>query len=400
MEPTTATVRRKLPGSIWALGFVSLLMDTSSELVHSLLPVLMTSVLGASVAALGVIEGVAEAMAAVSKVFSGTISDYFRKRKALVLLGYGLSALTKPVFPLASSLGWVFSARFVDRIGKGIRGAPRDALVADLVPPELRGAAYGLRQALDSVGAFAGPLLAVAGMALLADNLRGVLGIAVVPAGLCVALIFFGVREPDDAHTAAPRRRLGLADARRLPSRFWLILALGALFTLARFSEAFLILRAKEVGLAIGLVPLVMIVMNLVYSGAAYPAGAAADRFPPRGLLIAGLAMLIVADVLLAAARTPALAFAGAAFWGLHLALTQGLFSKLIADAAPNELRGTAFGVFNLVNGAALLLASVIAGALWTALGSAATFCTGAGFAAIAAIGLLAGRPAARPAAP
>ena len=400
MEPTTATVRRKLPGSIWALGFVSLLMDTSSELVHSLLPVLMTSVLGASVAALGVIEGVAEAMAAVSKVFSGTISDYFRKRKALVLLGYGLSALTKPVFPLASSLGWVFSARFVDRIGKGIRGAPRDALVADLVPPELRGAAYGLRQALDSVGAFAGPLLAVAGMALLADNLRGVLGIAVVPAGLCVALILFGVREPDDAHTAAPRRRLGLADARRLPSRFWLILALGALFTLARFSEAFLILRAKEVGLAIGLVPLVMIVMNLVYSGAAYPAGTAADRFSPRGLLIAGLAMLIVADVLLAAARTPALAFAGAAFWGLHLALTQGLFSKLIADAAPNELRGTAFGVFNLVNGAALLLASVIAGALWTALGSAATFCTGAGFAAIAAIGLLAGRPAARPAAP
>ena len=400
MHATSSPDRRKMPGSIWALGFVSLLMDTSSELVHSLLPVLMSSVMGASVAAIGVIEGIAEATAAISKVFSGTISDFFRKRKALVLLGYGLSALTKPVFPLASSLGWVFGARFLDRVGKGIRGAPRDALVADLVPPELRGAAYGLRQALDSVGAFAGPLLAVAGMALLANNIRGVLWIAVAPAVLCVALIVFGVREPDDAQAAAPRRRLGLADARRLPRRFWLVIALGAVFTLARFSEAFLILRAKEVGLAIGLVPLIMIVMNIVYSGAAYPAGAAADRISPRKLLIAGLAMLIIADGLLAAARSPSLAFAGAAFWGLHMALTQGLFSKLIADAAPGELRGTAFGVFNLVSGAALLLASGIAGALWTAIGSPATFCAGAGFAAIAAAGLLVVRPAGRPAAP
>lgn len=400
MHAATTPARRKMPGSIWALGFVSLLMDTSSELVHSLLPVLMTSVLGASVAAIGVIEGIAEATASISKVFSGTISDFFRKRKALVLLGYGLSALTKPVFPLASSLGWVFGARFLDRIGKGIRGAPRDALVADIVPPELRGAAYGLRQALDSVGAFAGPLLAVAGMALLANNIRGVLWIAVVPAVLCVALIVFGVREPDDAQAAAPRRRLGLADARRLPRRFWLVIALGAVFTLARFSEAFLILRAKEVGLAIGLVPLIMIVMNIVYSGAAYPAGAAADRFSPRGLLIAGLAMLIIADGLLAAARSPSLAFAGAAFWGLHMALTHGLFSKLVADAAPEELRGTAFGIFNLVSGAALLLASGIAGALWTALGSPATFCMGAGFAAVAAAGLLVVRPAARSRAP
>lgn len=400
MHAATSSARRKMPGSIWALGFVSLLMDTSSELVHSLLPVLMSSVMGASVAAIGVIEGIAEAAAAISKVFSGTISDFFRKRKALVLLGYGLSALTKPVFPLASSLGWVFGARFLDRVGKGIRGAPRDALVADIVPPELRGTAYGLRQALDSVGAFAGPLLAVAGMALLANNIRGVLWIAVVPAVLCVALIVFSVREPDDAQAAAPRRRLGLADARRLPRRFWLIIALGAVFTLARFSEAFLILRAKEVGLAIGLVPLIMIVMNIVYSGAAYPAGAAADRISPRWLLIAGLAMLIIADGLLAAARSPSLAFAGAAFWGLHMALTQGLFSKLVADASPGELRGTAFGVFNLVSGMALLLASGIAGALWTALGSPATFCAGAGFATVAAVGLLVVRPAARSRAP
>ncbi len=369
-----------------------MLMDTSSELVHSLLPVLMTTVLGASVATVGVIEGVAEATAAVSKVFSGAVSDFFRKRKALVLLGYGLSAVTKPVFPLAASIGWVFGARFADRIGKGIRGAPRDALIADLVPPEMRGAAYGLRQALDSIGAFAGPLLAVAGMALLAGSIRHTMWIAVIPAVLCVALIIFGVREPDDA-TSAPRKRLGLADARRLPRRFWLVIALGAVFTLARFSEAFLILRAQNVGLAMGFVPLIMIVMNLVYSIGAYPSGAAADRFSARGLLLAGLGVLIVADVLLATARSPLLAFTGAGCWGLHMALTQGLFSKLIANSAPAELRGTAFGVFNLVGGGATLLASAIAGVLWTAIGPAATFGASAAFAALAAAGLLAVRP-------
>lgn len=391
MEPPRATEssHSRLPGSIWALGLVSLLMDTSSELVHSLLPILMTSVLGASVATIGLIEGVAQATAAFSKVFSGTLSDIFRKRKILVLLGYGLSACTKPIFPWAHSIGWVFGARFVDRIGKGIRGAPRDALVADIVPPGMRGAAYGLRQALDSVGAFAGPLLAVASMALLADNVRAVLWIAVVPAILCVALIVFGVHEPDDPKSAAPRKRLALADARRLPVRYWLVVALGGIFTLARFSEAFLVLRARDVGLAIGLVPLIMIVMNLVYSAGAYPAGAAADRISPRRLFIAGLGMLVVSDVLLAAANSPLPVFAGASFWGLHMAFTQGLLAKLVADTAPGELRGTAFGVFNLVSGAALLLASVIAGALWTALGPPATFLAGAAFAALAAAGLL-----------
>ena len=388
---TSARPRRALPGGIWALGLVSMLMDTSSELVHSVLPVLLSSVLGASAATIGVIEGVAEATAAVSKVFSGAISDFFRRRKALVLLGYGLSAGTKLVFPLAATIGGVFGARFTDRIGKGIRGAPRDALIADLVPPDLRGAAYGLRQALDSVGAFAGPLLAVAGLALLNGNIRGTMWIAVVPAVLCVALIVFGVHEPADA-AAAPRRRLGLADARRLPLRFWLVIALGAVFTLARFSEAFLILRAQDVGLALGFVPLIMIVMNLVYAAGAYPAGATADRFSARGLLLAGLGVLMVADLLLAAARSPLLAFTGAGFWGLHMALTQGLFSRLVANAAPAELRGTAFGVFNLVGGGATLLASIIAGALWTALGPAATFGAGAGFAALAAAGLLAFR--------
>lgn len=390
MEPNPSAIRRRaLPGSIWALGLVSLLMDTSSELVHSLLPILMSTVLGASVATIGLIEGIAQATAAIGKVFSGAISDYFRKRKILVLLGYGLAALTKPIFPLANSIGWVFAARFVDRIGKGIRGAPRDALVADIVPPDMRGAAYGLRQALDSVGAFAGPLLAVAFMALLANNIRAVLWIAVVPAFLCVALIVFGVKEPDDPTSAGLRKRLAFSDARRLSRRYWFVVALGAVFTLARFSEAFLILRARDVGLAIGFVPLIMIVMNVVYSAGAYPAGAAADRVSPRALFLAGLGMLIVSDVLLAAASSPLLTFVGAGFWGLHMALTQGLLTKLVADTAPDELRGTAFGIFNLVSGGALLLASVIAGTLWTAVGPAATFLAGAAFAAVAAAGLL-----------
>ncbi len=380
---------RALPRDIWALGFVSLFMDTSSELVHSLLPVFLSTTLGASMLTLGAIEGVAEAAAAVSKVFSGALSDWFRHRKLWVLLGYGLGAAMKPVFALATSVGWVFTARFVDRIGKGIRGAPRDALVADIVPQDLRGAAYGLRQALDSVGAFAGPLLALAFMALWADNVRAVLWVAVVPAAVTVLLIVFGVREPTAAHAAGVRRRLSLGSARRLPRRYWLIVLLGAVFTLARFSEAFLVLRAQDVGLRVGLVPLIMIVMNVVYAAAAYPAGAAADHAPARRLLAAGLALLIAADGCLAAASSPSLAFVGAAFWGLHMACTQGLFAKLVADAAPGDLRGTAFGVFNLVGGLATLAASLIAGALWAAAGPPATFYAGAGFAAVAAVGLL-----------
>jgi MFS family permease len=394
--PAARSVYRLLPRSIWALGFVSLLMDSSSELVHSLLPVFMVTVLGASTITVGVIEGVAEATAAITKVFSGALSDYFRKRKVLVALGYGLAAFTKPVFPLATTIGWVFAARFVDRIGKGIRGAPRDALVADIVPPELRGAAYGLRQALDTVGAFIGPLLAIAFMAWFADDIKSVLWVAVVPAFLAVLLLVFAVREPDpESSPRQPglRNRLTFTDVRRLSVRYWLVVALAAVFTLARFSEAFLILRAQDVGLAIGYVPLIMIVMNVVYAAVAYPAGVAADRMSARKLVVLGLAVLIIADVVLALAASPGVAFAGAAFWGLHMALTQGLLSKLVADTAPAELRGTAFGIFNLVSGGALLLASVIAGTLWSEFGASATFVAGAIFAAVAALGLLFFRP-------
>jgi MFS family permease len=308
-----------------------------------------------------------------------------------------LGAITKPVFPLATTIWLVFGARFVDRIGKGIRGAPRDALVADVTPPELRGAAYGLRQSLDSVGAFVGPLLAVAFMIWLANDIKAVLWVAVVPAFLAVLLLIVAVREPEPSeHVSGSRNHLTFADAKSLSLRYWLIVALGAVFTLARFSEAFLILRAQDVGLAVGYVPVIMIVMNVVYALFAYPAGAAADRLSARTLLVFGLGVLVAADVVLALAASPGIAFLGAAFWGLHMALTQGLLSKLVADTAPAELRGTAFGIFNLVSGGTLLLASVIAGSLWSVFGASATFIAGASFAALAAMGLLLYRPKAR----
>lgn len=391
--PSTRTFRH-LPSDIWVLGFVSLFMDASSELVHSLLPVFMASVLGASMVTIGLVEGVAEATASITKVFSGALSDYLGKRKWLVVSGYGLGAITKPLFPLATSVTWVFIGRFVDRIGKGIRGAPRDALVADITPQALRGAAYGLRQALDSVGAFVGPLLAVVLMGLLADDITAVLWAAVVPAAFAVVLLIVAVREPEHSQGESRERvRLTVAAVRRLPRAYWAVVLLGAVFTLSRFSEAFLVLRAQNVGLAIGYVPTVMIAMNIAYAGVAYPAGKAADRFSARLLLILGLGILIVADLLLAVAKTPLLVFAGAACWGVHMGLTQGLLSKLVADTSAATLRGTAFGIFNIVSGVVLLVASVVAGWLWSAIGPSATFLAGGIFAMLTVIGLIAYRP-------
>jgi MFS family permease len=381
---------RALPPGIWALGLSAMFMDMSSELVHSLLPVFMVSVLGASMVTIGFLEGVAEATAAITKIFSGALSDYLGKRKFLVVLGYGLGAITKPVFPLASSISWVFGARFTDRVGKGIRGAPRDALVADITPAELRGAAYGLRQSLDSVGAFLGPLLAIAFMALWANDIKTVLWVAVLPAFISVALLF-GVREPDAHPDQADKSSpISLSSAKRLQSSYWIIVAFGAVFTLARFSEAFLVLRAQSVGLPVGLVPMIMIVMNVVYAASAYPAGIASDHLSRRMMLCAGLAMLVLADLTLAFASTPWQVFTGAGIWGLHMGFTQGLFNKLVAGSAPAELRGSAFGIFNLVSGLALFLASVIAGSMWDLIGPSATFIAGAILAVIAGIGILA----------
>ena len=390
-QGTEPAAWRALPAGVWALGLGSMCMDASSELIHSLLPMFMATVLRSSMVTIGLVEGVAEATAAITKVFSGALSDYLGRRKLPLVLGYALAALTKPVFPLATSIGWVFAARFVDRIGKGIRGAPRDALVAHIAPPQSRGAAYGLRQALDSAGAVIGPLLAVGFMLWFADDIQAVMWVAVVPAFIAVVLLARYVKEPAPADAgAAARAPLTMADVKRLSLRYWLVVLVGAVFTLARFSEAFLLLRAQDVGLARGHVPLAMVVMNVFYAAFAYPAGVAADRIRPRTLLLLGLVLLIAADLILAVALSPLLAFAGAALWGLHMAWTQGLLAKLVADTTPAELHGTAFGIFNLVSGGSLLLASVIAGALWNAFGPSATFLAGALFAAVAAFGLLA----------
>lgn len=382
---------RRVPRGVWALGFVSLLMDVSSEMIHALLPVYLVAVMGTSVLAIGIIEGIAEATAAVTKVFSGAISDWLGKRKLLAAIGYGMAAFTKPVFPLASTLGWVVAARFIDRVGKGIRGAPRDALVADLSPPELRGASFGLRQSLDTVGAFVGPLLAILLMWMTMDNFRAVFWIAVIPAFLAFALIVVAVKDPDGRpRNGRARMPLAPAELARLGGAFWAVVAIAAVFTLARFSEAFLILRAESQGLPLVLVPLVLVVMNVAYALSAYPAGALSDRVDRTAILVAGLVLLIAADLALAFGPGIAGVAAGVVLWGLHMGLTQGLLSALVADTAPEDLRGTAFGMFNLVSGIALLAASVIAGALWDAFGAEGTFVAGACFAAAAMAGLLA----------
>jgi len=381
---------REIPAGVWTLGFVSMLMDISSEMIHALLPIYMVSVLGTSTLAVGLIEGIAEATAAITKIFSGALSDWLGRRKELAALGYGLAAFTKPVFPLAPSLSWLIGARFVDRVGKGIRGAPRDALVADLSPPEIRGASFGLRQSLDTVGAFAGPLLAILLMLATADNFTTVFWIAVIPGFLSFLLIAFAVKEPE--RTGGPKKvrsPLSAAQLARLGSSYWQIVAISAVFTLARFSEAFLILRAQSVGLPIALVPAVMVLMNVVYAASAYPAGVLSDRVDRYTVLIAGLVLLIVADAVLAMAAGITGVAIGVILWGLHMGLTQGLLATLVADTAPEDLRGTAYGMFNLITGLALLVASVIAGALWDITGPKGTFLAGAVFASVSVAALL-----------
>jgi MFS family permease len=381
---------RSIPRGIWALGFVSMLMDTSSEMIHALLPVYLVTVLGASATTVGAIEGIAEATASVTKVFSGALSDWLGKRKFLTTLGYGLAAFTKPVFALAPSVPWLVGARFVDRVGKGIRGAPRDALMADIAPAHLRGASFGLRQALDTVGAFIGPLLAIGCMWLTANNFRSVFWVAVIPAFLAVAVMIFAVREPARPPGARavsmPLRRSELA---RLDRKFWLVIAVATVFTLARFSEAFLVLRALEVGLPVMLVPMVLVVMNVVYATMAFPAGVMADKHGRYRVFIIGILLLIAADLVLATVTGIWGVAAGVALWGLHMAFTQGLLSAWVADTAPAELRGTAFGLFNLVTGGALLAASLVAGISWDLIGSQATYLVGATTATLALIGLV-----------
>lgn len=382
------TPRPRLPAGIWALGFVSLLMDVSSEMIHSLLPVFLVTGLGASMVTVGLLEGAAEATALIVKVFSGALSDWWGRRKPLAVLGYGLGAITKPLFALATTVEPVIAARLIDRVGKGIRGAPRDALVADIVPPSLRGAAFGLRQSLDTAGAFIGPLVAMALMLAWQDDFHAVFWIAVIPAALCVALLVLGVQEPERPPGTPRTQPIRRENLRRLGAAYWWVVVFGGVFTLARFSEAFLVLRVQQGGLSLAWVPLVLIVMNAVYALGAYPLGRLADSVNHRQLLAIGLLLLIAADALLAWSDRGVIVWAGIALWGLHMAMTQGLLATMVADSAPAELRGTAFGLFNLVCGLSMLLASGLAGLLWDQLGARSTFTAGGLLAALALAGL------------
>ncbi|MBE7527400.1 MAG: MFS transporter [Burkholderiales bacterium] len=381
--------RTKIPAGIWVLGFVSMLMDISSEMIHSLLPLFMVGTLGASALAVGLIEGLAESTALIVKVFSGMLSDWLGKRKGLAVFGYALGALTKPLFAIAPGIGVVMTARLLDRIGKGVRGAPRDALVADIAPPEIRGAAFGLRQSLDTVGAFLGPLLAVGLMLLWADDFRAVFWVAVVPGLLAVVLLLLGVHEPERHGGEKRINPIRPENLKRLGGAYWWVVGVGAVFTLARFSEAFLVLRAQQSGIAVALVPLVMVAMNLIYAASAYPFGILSDRMNHKTLLALGLVVLIGADLVLALDGHWITVVAGVALWGVHMGMTQGLLATMVVGTAPADLRGTAFGFFNLVSGIAMLIASVVAGLLWDQLGASFTFYAGAVFSGIALLGLL-----------
>lgn len=379
MTRAPTSTLRQIPAGIWVLGLVSMLMDISSEMVHCLLPMFMVGTLGTSVLMVGLIEGLAEATALVVKVFSGALSDYLGRRKGLAVLGYAMGALSKPLFAMAPGIGLVVTARLIDRVGKGIRGAPRDALVADIAPSHLRGAAFGLRQALDTVGAFLGPLLGVGLMLWWANDFRAVFWVAVLPGALAVALLWLGLREPAGTRAGARRNPVRRDQLRRLGRGYWWVVGIGAAFTLARFSEAFLVLKAQQSGIAVALVPLVMVAMNLVYAASAYPFGVLSDRIPHRRLLALGLLVLVAADLVLAQAQGPFGVLAGVALWGVHMGMTQGLLATMVADTAPADLHGTAFGFFNLVSGVAMLCASLLAGGVWDAWGSASTFHVGAG---------------------
>lgn len=387
MVPRFATLGR-IPKGVWVLGGVSLLMDVSSEMIHSLLPLFMATTLGASVIIIGLIEGLAEATALILKVFSGAISDYVGKRKGLALLGYGLGALSKPLFAIAPTAGGVFSARMIDRVGKGIRGAPRDALVADVTPPEIRGAAYGLRQALDTVGAFLGPLLAVLLMFIWANDFHAIFWVAVIPGVLSILLLGFGLQEPKSAIAHKRSNPLKRENLKKLSAAYWWVVAIGSIFTLARFSEAFLVLRAQQMEIPLYTIPLVMVAMNLVYSLTAYPFGKLSDSMSHSKLLQWGLLVLILADIVLALSGHWSTLLIGVALWGIHMGMTQGLLAAMVAHTAPPELRGTAFGMFNLMSGLALLLASTGAGVLWETFGAASTFYAGAIICVVTLIGM------------
>lgn len=377
-----APANPRLPRTVWVLGVVSLLMDLSSEIYHALLPAFLTVTLGLPVAAMGALDGFAEATASMSKLVSGRLSDRNQKRKPWILLGYGMAALSKPLFPLATTALPVLSARLVDRIGKGIRGAPRDAMIADETPPELRGRAFGLRQSMDTVGAFIAPLAAIGLMIWFRNDIRAVFWVAVIPAFLSCGFAWVMLRETSDRTT--PKTKIKWGGFRDLDPAVKRLIGVGFLFGLARFSESFLILKGIDAGIAPSWSPIVLALFNLAYLLLAYPAGIVSDRVSPQGLLLAGIGLLVAADLVLGMGVSLWTVGLGVVLWGAHMAFTQGIFSRMIADAASEDKRATSFGAFFFVSGIAALLSSLGAGLIWDRDGASATFMAGAVLAAIA----------------
>jgi MFS family permease len=362
----------------------------SSAMIYGLLPVFMVRVLGISIASVGLIEGIAEAANSLIKFVSGAASDWIGRRKPLVVFGYTLSAVIKTIFPVAGTASAVLAARVIDRLGKGIRDAPRDAFLADFTAKEIRGEGFGLRLALAVAGFVVGPLIAIGLMKLSGDNFRLVFWIALIPAYLSIVVLLLTVKELPLNHDESPRRLpIRRGDIAALPAAFWWVIAIAGLLSLARFSQAFLVLKAFEVGVDAAFVPMVLVVMHLVFSVAAYPFGILADHLDRRLQLGIGTVILVSADVVLASASTIWMTALGAALWGLQLGVTQGLLGATIADVAPDRLRGTAFGVYDVAIGVGTFVASAGAGVLWMAGGSSIAFSVSACVATAAALMLV-----------
>ncbi len=376
MSSDRPAIKIRIPRTVWVLGFVSLLMDISSEMIHALLPLFMAGTLGASAIWIGLVEGIGEGTALIAKVFSGVVADRFGHKKRLVFAGYFLGVISKPVFALAGSMPVVLAARFFDRIGKGLRGAPRDAIVADVTDESIRGAAYGLRQSLDAAGAFVGPLLATLLLLLWTEDLRSIFWIALIPGAACLALILFGVE--DNVTPTVNTKRIAWKDLKSVMTpAFVQLVILGTLFSLARFSNAFIVLRAAAIGIEHAWIPMAVVLMNITFSLSSYPFGKLADKLNPMKLLALGMVLLALANLLFAYAENYRILAAGIVLFGMHLGATQGIFSTIISEIAPSEVRATAFGIFNFFSGLALLASGLVAGSLWEYMG--AQYCFGGG---------------------
>jgi len=396
MSGSSSHALSRLSPNIALLGLVSLLTATSSAMVYGLLPVFLVKVLGASIGIVGVMEGLAEASNSAMRLLSGITSDWIGRRKPVVAFGYLLSAANKLVFPMAESVSIVFVARLVDRFGKGVRDAPRDALISDLTPSHIRGSGFGLRTALYTMGFVLGPLAAIGLMVASGDNFRLVFAIAVAPAFAAVGILLFAIGEDPAQSSREARFRIRLSHLSRLPAAFWWSISVASLLSLARYSPAFLVLKASDVGIDPAFVPLILVFTHTVFSAAAYPFGALADRVDHRLQLALAVAVLLAADLVLAAGGTMVTAFLGASLWGLQMGVSEGLLSASVANAAPDDLRGTAFGIYQLAFGLAAFGASGTAGALWSIGGPPLAFGVSACVAA-GVVPVLAFRPKANP---